>query len=85
MYKIDASTQNLDALTSDGIYMIKAATQNTPEGLTTNGILFVFTSVGTPCQFFLPDNKPVIYKRWGAKSGTTTYGAWYKSSTFTAV
>lgn len=53
---------------SDNLAIFAVALSDAP--LTNHGALLSIKSVGTPCQFFFPDNQKYVYKRW------YTSGAW---------
>ena len=83
MYKVTTSP-DLNTLIGDGVYLIGTSSINAPDGTTSHGILFVFGSVGTKCQFFIVDNQAYLYKRW-FNNATLEWRGWYKSTTFAAV
>jgi len=73
---------DINNLVKDGFYIARCSLKNAPT--TNHGVVLVFSSVGTPFQFFFPDNQPDFYKRWGLSNGSFQ-GTWYKSSPFTPV
>lgn len=68
------TTTSLDAdavRTTNGIWIVSAAITNAPTA--NHGALFGIASVGTPCQYFMPDNSLYIYKRWYSSSAWNTW------------
>ena len=65
---------------SQGLYISAGSITNCP--MTNHGALWYCSSVGTPFQYYFPDNQPFCYKRWYTSGAWT---GWYKSGTYTAV
>ena len=77
---IISSVTDFNNFTTTGVYHIKftgAANQPTAH----NGTLIVEYDVGTPYQLWLPDNTPIIHKRWYTNS---TWSSWVKMNAGTA-